>query len=92
MKPTILLLTLLAAASSAIADQPPTDPLPMPVPAPAPSPSPNAVRAACEADVPKVCPGVQPGGGRIVQCLVQHQNEVSETCKQALTKAKQGSA
>ena len=91
MKRTMLLLTLCAAlaARSAVADEPPTSP---PLPAPAPSPSPNAVRAACETDVPKVCPGVQPGGGRIVQCLVQHQNEVSEACKQALTKAKQGSA
>jgi hypothetical protein len=92
MKRTMLLLTLCAAfaARSAIADEPPT--APSPLPAPAPSPSPNAVRAACETDVPKVCPGVQPGGGRIIQCLVQHQNEVSEACRQALTKAKQGSA
>jgi hypothetical protein len=90
MKTTMLLLTLCAvfAVPSAIADVPPAAPLP----APAPSPSPNAVRAACETEVPKVCPGVQPGGGRIIQCLVQHQNEVSEACRQALTKAKQGSA
>jgi hypothetical protein len=89
MKTTMLLLTLCAAfaAGSAIADEPTA-----PSPAPAPSPSPNAVRVACEVDVPKVCPGVQPGGGRIIQCLVQHQNDVSETCKQALMKAKQGSA
>ena len=88
MKKMILLLTLCAAfaAPSAIADEPPA------APSLSPSPSPNAVRVACEADVPKVCPGVQPGGGRIIQCLVQHQNEVSEACKQALAKAKQGSA
>ncbi len=95
MKKTMLLLTLCAAfsARSAIAEPPPAPPpAPSPVPTPAPSPSPNAVRAACETDVPKVCPGVQPGGGRIIQCLVQHQNEVSEACKQALAKAKQGSA
>ena len=92
MKKTMLLLTLCAAfaARSAIAELPPA-PSPLPTPAPAPSPSPNAVRAACETDVPKVCPGIQPGGGRIIQCLVQHQNEVSEACKQALAKAKQGS-
>ena len=91
MKKAMLLLTLCAAfaARSAIAEPPP---VPSPLPAPAPSPSPNAVRAACETDVPKVCPGIQPGGGRIIQCLVQHQNEVSEACKQALAKAKQGSA
>lgn len=88
MKRMMLPLTLCAAfaARFAIADESPA------APSPAPSPSPSAVRAACEADVPKVCPGVQPGGGRIVQCLVQHQNEVSEGCKQALAKAKQGSA
>ena len=89
MKGMLLLLALCAAfaAKSVLADPPPT----APSASPAPPPSPNAVRAACEGDVPKVCPGVQPGGGRIVQCLVQHQNEVSEACKQAL-KARQGSA
>ncbi len=50
------------------------------------------VRAACASDVQKLCPGVQPGGGRIMQCLGEHKSEVSETCKQAVLKARQGSS
>lgn len=50
------------------------------------------LRAACAADVQKLCPGVQPGSGRIMQCLSEHKSEASETCKQALLKARQGSS
>jgi hypothetical protein len=67
-----------------------------PVPPSQPTrPSPNAMkelRAACAADVQKLCPGVQPGSGRIMQCLSEHKSEASETCKQALLKARQGSS
>jgi hypothetical protein len=57
----------------------------------APAPSKEAlaaVRSACEADAKKLCAGVQPGGGRIIQCLAQHKDEVSDACKQAVIKAK----
>lgn len=54
-----------------------------------PATVPSEVRAACEADVTKLCAGVQPGGGRIMQCLGQHKTEVSDACKQAIMKAKQ---
>jgi hypothetical protein len=50
------------------------------------------LRAACAADVQKLCPGVQPGGGRIMQCLSEHKSEISESCKQAFLKARQGSS
>lgn len=36
---------------------------------------------ACKPDVEKFCQGVQPGGGRIVACLKQHEAELSESCK-----------
>jgi hypothetical protein len=49
------------------------------------------VRAACASDVQKLCAGVPAGGGRIIACLKQHQAEVSDGCKQAITKAMQGS-
>ena len=35
----------------------------------------------CKADVEKLCPGVKPGEGRIVACLKEKQNEVSDGCK-----------
>ena len=39
------------------------------------------IRAACEADVRKFCSDVRPGDGRIVRCLQQHANELSDPCK-----------
>ena len=56
----------------------------------APAAVPAEVRSACEADVAKLCAGIQPGGGRIMQCLAQHKTEVSDNCKQAIMKARQG--
>jgi hypothetical protein len=89
MKMSLLLSICLAvAAQSTLADDTPA--------APAPGmPSREAmseVRSACATDVQKLCPGVQPGGGRIVACLKEHKDEVSDPCKQAILKAKQNPA
>jgi hypothetical protein len=46
-------------------------------------PSLAAIRAACAEDAQKLCPGVQPGGGRIVACLKEHKDSLSDRCKQA---------
>lgn len=46
-------------------------------------PSMEALRAACTADVQRLCAGVQPGGGRIVSCLKENKNSLSDRCKQA---------
>jgi hypothetical protein len=43
----------------------------------------DALRAACADDANRLCAGVQPGGGRIVSCLKQHKDELSDRCKQA---------
>ena len=48
-------------------------------------------RAACAADVQKLCPNVPTGGGRIIACLQQHKEEVSDRCKQAIVSAMQRS-
>ena len=61
---------------------------------PAQAPSQEAVaaaRAACETDIQKLCAGVQPGGGRILVCLKQHKDQVSDGCKQAVMKVTKGS-
>lgn len=47
----------------------------------------NDVRAACAQDVQKLCPNVPSGGGRILACLKQHEDQVSGGCKQAVAKA-----
>jgi len=46
-------------------------------------PSLAAISAACTDDAQKFCAGVQPGGGRIVACLKQHKDSLSDRCKQA---------
>jgi hypothetical protein len=46
----------------------------------------------CKADVARLCPGMQPGGGRIIGCLKAHKEEISIGCGKALQamKAKMG--
>ena len=46
----------------------------------------------CKADFERLCPGVQPGGGRIIACLKEHKEEMSIGCGKALhaMKAKMG--
>jgi hypothetical protein len=44
--------------------------------------------ALCKSDVARLCPGVQPGGGRIIGCLKAHQKEMSVGCAQGLQKMK----
>ena len=43
-----------------------------------------AVQAACHGDVQRFCTGVQPGGGRIGQCLKAHARELSPGCVDAV--------
>src|SRR4051794_33766195 len=42
-----------------------------------------AVRTACAADVQRLCRGVPSGGGRVVACLKQNQDSLSDACRQA---------
>lgn len=46
----------------------------------------HKMKQACGVDINKFCQDVKPGGGRIIQCLEQHQAEVSQECNQLLTK------
>ena len=41
---------------------------------------PEAVRAACSAEIDKLCPGED----RIGQCLRKHESDLSERCKAGL--------
>jgi len=43
---------------------------------------------ACRGDEAKFCKRVRPGGGRILQCLKQHEKELSPDCKTQMTPAK----
>jgi hypothetical protein len=101
-----ILGTVIAAQAALADDLLPAPPSPSQPPAQLPGQSPpaqspptqppskeavEAARAACGADIQKLCPGVQPGGGRILACLKQHKDEVSDACKQAVQKVTKGS-
>jgi hypothetical protein len=51
------------------------------------APPPPSLRQACQADYQKLCPGVQRGGGRIIECLNAHKDNLSTACQEALLKA-----
>jgi Cysteine rich repeat len=51
-------------------------------------PPPGGAAAACKQDVQTLCPGIQPGGGRIVACLKSHAEQVSPDCKAAIKAAR----
>jgi hypothetical protein len=42
----------------------------------------------CIEDMKRVCPTVQPGDGRILQCLQEHEQDLSEGCYQSLPKGR----
>lgn len=46
-----------------------------------------AVRAACQADFEKNCPGIRPGGGRLLACMRGKEASFSDGCKDALKAA-----
>ena len=38
----------------------------------------------CDADMEKYCESIEPGEGRLLECLEKHDKEVSGPCKQAI--------
>lgn len=44
----------------------------------------HAGRKACAEDAKKLCSGVKPGEGRIMQCLKAHAQELSPTCAETM--------
>jgi len=42
------------------------------------------MRSACGGDVRALCPGVEPGGGRIIECLATQAASLSPACKEVL--------
>jgi hypothetical protein len=42
------------------------------------------VVAACKGDAATLCAGVEPGQGRILKCLLQHKEDLSEGCSTSL--------
>jgi hypothetical protein len=44
----------------------------------------EAEKEACKADFEKYCQGVEPGGGRIIECLSQHMDKLTPECQAAV--------
>ncbi len=42
------------------------------------------VAEACKSDIDSLCPGIKPGGGRILRCLIEHKTDLSAKCRTAL--------
>ncbi len=55
------------------------------------APAAGPVLEACKKDVETLCPGVQPGDGRIATCMKENRRKLSDACKSAL-KAQRGAA
>jgi hypothetical protein len=45
---------------------------------------PAPLREACRNDVKALCGSVQPGGGRIRDCMREHRTQLSNACKLAI--------
>lgn len=44
--------------------------------------------AVCEADKAKFCGDIEPGDGRLVACMVEHEKDLSEECRGVLGRKK----
>ncbi len=47
---------------------------------------------SCKAAIEKICPGVKPGDGRIMECLKQHNTTFKQICPQDVGKHAQSSS
>ncbi len=48
-------------------------------------------RLACKDDIPKVCGGIPPGEGRVVECLIANKSHLSPKCKMKVLEAEKKS-
>jgi hypothetical protein len=71
----------MALAATAQADQPAQPPAKKPVVH-------HKFVDVCKADAKKLCGDVEPGDGRIAQCLAEHKAEIGKKCTVALRRAK----
>ena len=44
--------------------------------------------AYCKADLQRLCQGIQPGGGQLMQCLKAHENDLTVGCAKELQSLK----
>jgi len=44
-------------------------------------------RGPCTEDIAKFCKDIQPGGGRLVKCMREHEKDLSPACQQQIREA-----
>lgn len=49
----------------------------------------QALRSYCKPDIERLCANVEPGGGRIKECLMAQKEQMTVGCAQALQKLQQ---
>jgi hypothetical protein len=80
----LLVIVSLCCAMPALAQTP----APQGLPPEANLPAVKAAQSACNADIAKFCPTVQPGGGRIVRCLVANAPQLTPACRTGMLAAR----
>lgn len=48
----------------------------------------EALRTFCRPDIERLCPKVEPGGGRLKECLMKRKEQMSVGCAEALRRLK----
>ena len=49
----------------------------------------QALKTYCKPDIERLCPNVEPGGGRIKACLMAQKDELTVGCAKALQELKE---
>jgi hypothetical protein len=82
--PIVFSLCVVATSFAAVAEPLP----PQGLPPEASNPAVQAAWFACNDDIQNFCPDVQPGGGRIVRCLVFNIRSLTPACRSGMLNAK----
>jgi hypothetical protein len=45
---------------------------------------PGPLQGACKNDLKALCGSIEPGGGRLRDCMKEHRSQLSDTCKVAI--------
>jgi hypothetical protein len=51
------------------------------------TPEMRAALETCRADIERICPGVEPGEGRILACMREHRADITPACRAAVRAA-----
>jgi|AraplaDrversion2_2_1032049.scaffolds.fasta_scaffold00369_3 hypothetical protein len=44
------------------------------------------LRTDCKADISRLCPGITPGGGRLIECIKAKKDQLSKPCAATIAK------